>query len=178
MRSLFDTFVKGFAEQLAGYGFERDKRTRVFRRFSRDGDVFIVELQSSSGSTRTAKAFYIGELLRARLLDSGSDRTTDAEQTVQGRVAEEHIVPLLKQLSGYICYTYDDLDEVALTGALDDTNDESADAWFRYPLMGIPPLTLHLARSPGTALVSVRVRVEGTMKQILATRIATLLNPL
>lgn len=63
MRSLFDTFVKGFAEQLAGYGFEREKGARVFRRFSRDRDVFIVELQSSTHSTRTEKVFYINVAL-------------------------------------------------------------------------------------------------------------------
>jgi hypothetical protein len=60
---LFDTFVKGFAEQLAGYGFERDEGARVFRRFSRDRDVFIVELQSSQHSTRTEKVFYINVAL-------------------------------------------------------------------------------------------------------------------
>lgn len=319
-RSLFDTFIKGFAEHLAGYGFERDTSARVFRRFSPDGDVFIVELQSSRSSTRTEKVFYInvalvlapkwewdrrrlglgvselprsvhgswfhrirsatlagsdewrikdpatlvkvsedvrrrvdetlpdllqmldrdtlfvdaaerfrggawrvrawllsdkgpseelerllsagepgaarmireyaansydpqtGELRRARLRsrhesDARSDHTrraTDAEQVVQGRVTNDNVVQLLKRISGYICYAYDDLDEVALTGALDDTNNESADAWFRYPLMGMPPLMVHLAQSPGATVVS--VRVEGIMKQILATRIETLLD--
>lgn len=87
---------------------------------------------------------------------------------------EDNVVQLLKRISGYIGYAYDDLDEEALTGALDDTNDESADAWFRYPLMGTPPLMVHLAQSPGGAVVS--VRIEETMKQILATRIETLLH--
>jgi hypothetical protein len=299
-RSLFDTFAKGLAEHLSGYGFDHDKGARAFRRYSADGDILLVELQSSKGSTRTAKAFYINVALvlapkwemdrrrlglpaselprsahgswfrrigsatlpgddewtladraslvtvsaevrrridetlpdllhnldrdtlfvdaaerfqggawrvRAWLLaangpseelerllstrDPGTARTireyselrgdhtrraTDAEQAVQGRVAEEDVVQLLKRLSGYICYAYDDHDEGALTGALDHTNDESADAWFRYPLMGIPPLTVHLARSPGSTVVS--VRVQGTMKQILAARTAALLNPL
>ncbi|MEU5950502.1 DUF4304 domain-containing protein [Micromonospora sp. NPDC047465] len=317
---MFDTFVKGFADQLAGYGFEREKGARVFRRFSRDGDVFIVELQSSAHSTSTEKVFYINvalvlaphwesrrrrlglpvselprsshgiwshrigftilsggdqwaikdratlvkvsedvrrrvdetlpELLqmldrdtlfvdaadlfggrawrvRAWLLagkgpaeelehllhagepgaagfireysanpydpqssellgtrpqlrhesDSGSDptrRATDVEPAVQGQAAEDNVVQLLKRISGYIGYVYDDLDEAALTGALGDTNDESVDAWFRYPLMGMPPLMVHLAKSPGSTVVS--VRVEGTMKRILATRIKTLLE--
>jgi hypothetical protein len=42
-------------------------------------------------------------------------------------VAEEHVVQLLRQISAYIGYAYDDLDEAALTGALDDTNDETVD---------------------------------------------------
>ena len=91
----------------------------------------------------------------------------DAEPAVQGRVAEDNVVQMLKRISGYIGYAYDDLDEAALTGALDDTNDESADAWFRYPLMGMPPLLVHLAQSPGSAVVS--VHIEGTMGQVLAT---------
>ncbi|MFC6018144.1 DUF4304 domain-containing protein [Plantactinospora solaniradicis] len=320
VRSLFGTFVEGLAEQLAGYGFERARGARVFRRFSRDGDVFVVELQSSAYSTRTEKAFYInvalvlaphwqsrrrrlglpgselprslhgiwshrigfttlsggdqwritdratlakvsehvrrrvdealpellqmldrdtlfvdaaelfrggawrvrawllaekgpseelerllsagepaavrmirdyvansyepapGELLRARPRshhESGSrgvhsQGAPDAERAVQGRVAEDNIVQLLRRISGYVGYAYDDLDEAALTGALDDTSDESADAWFRYPLMGMPPLTVQLARSPGGTAVS--VRVEGAMAQILATRMETLLD--
>jgi Domain of unknown function (DUF4304) len=318
IRLLFDTFVKGFAEQLVGYGFERDKGARVFRRFSQDRDVFIVELQSSTDSTRAEKVFYINvalvlaprweshrrrlrlpaselprsvhgiwfrrigfttlsgsdrwriqdqaalakvaedvrrrvdeavpellqmldrdklfvdaedlfggrawqvrawllaekgpsaelerllsagepgavrtireylaspyggetsELLRARpQLPDGSrsdltKRATDAEPVVLGWVSEDNVVQLLKRISRYIGYPYDDLDEAALIGALDDTNDESADAWFRYPLMGMPPLLVHLAQSPGSAVVS--VRIEGAMEQILATRIGTLLD--
>ena len=46
---------------------------------------------------------------------------------VEGRVTEEHVVQLLRQISAYIGYAYDDLDEAALTGALDDTNDETVD---------------------------------------------------
>ena len=321
-RSLFNAFVKGFAEQLAGYGFERDKGMRIFRRSSRDGDVLIVELQSSTHSTREEKVFYINvalvlaphweserhrlglptsalpksydgiwrrrigfttlsggdqwkfkdqstlarvaevarrrvdetmpELLRmldrdalfvdatdlfkvrawtvrAWLLaekgtseelehllsavhpgavrrirqylanqdphtsqtggplpartpsrhpsDSPSDHprcAPNAEQAVSGWITEDNVVQLMKRISGYIAYAYDDLDEVALTGALDDTNDESADAWFRYPLIGMPPLTVYLARSLGSAVVS--VRVEGNMGLILNTRIETLLD--
>ncbi|MER7415796.1 hypothetical protein ABT346_03250 [Micromonospora peucetia] len=317
---MFDTFVEGFAEQLAGYGFERDQGGRVFRRFSPDRDVLIVELQLSTHSTRTEKVFYINvalvlasqwesdrrrlglpgfelprsfhgiwshriglstlsggdqweikdratlvkvsngvrlrvdetlpELMRMldrdalfvdaaelfrgrawrvrawllaekgpseeleRLLsagepgavrmireysanfydpqasellvarpqarhesESGGDNArsaADAQPAVQGRVAEDDVVQMLKRISGYIGYAYDHLDEAALTGALDDTNDESADAWFRYPLMGMPPLLVHLARSPGGAVVS--VHIEGTMGRILTTRIATLLD--
>ena len=67
------------------------------------------------------------------------------------------MVSLLEQISGHIGYSYDDLDEAALTGALDGTDDESADMWFQYPLEGSPALMVHLAQSPGSAVVSVRV---------------------
>lgn len=93
---------------------------------------------------------------------------------VEGWVAEEHVVRLLQQISAYIGYAYDELDEVALTGALDDTNDERSDGWFEYPLSGTPTLVIRLARSPGSAVVS--VRVEGAMNLVLATRIETLLD--
>ena len=74
----------------------------------------------------------------------------------------------------YIGYAYDDLDEAALTGALEGTDDEAADGWFDYPLTGTPPLLVLLAQPPGSAVVS--VRVEGTMDLVLATRIETLLD--
>ena len=93
---------------------------------------------------------------------------------VEGWVGEDHVVQLLRQISAYVGYSYDDLDEAALTGALDDTNDETVDGWFEYPLAGTPTLVIRLARSPGSAVVS--VRAEGTMDLVLATRIDTLLD--
>ncbi|MFI7493008.1 hypothetical protein ACIBXA_32020 [Micromonospora echinaurantiaca] len=93
---------------------------------------------------------------------------------VDGWVTEEHVVQLLQRISAYIGYAYDDLDEAALTGALDDTNDEAVDGWFEYPLAGTPTLVVRLAQSPGSAVVS--VRVEGTMDLVLATRVETLLD--
>ncbi|GIH21594.1 hypothetical protein [Rugosimonospora africana] len=93
---------------------------------------------------------------------------------VDGWVNEQHVVQLLRQISVYIGYAYDDLDEAALTGALDDTNDEAVDGWFDYPLVGTPTLVIRLAQSPGSAVVS--VRVEGTMDLVLATRIETVMD--
>ncbi|MFI7547452.1 hypothetical protein [Actinoplanes sp. NPDC049599] len=113
-----------------------------------------------------------------QLLSTGArprDRgVLDGVAQVGGWVSEEHVVRLLRQISTYIGYAYDDLDEAALTGALEDTNDEAADGWFDYPLSGTPPLMILLAQSPGSAVVS--VRVEGAMDLVLATRIETLLD--
>lgn len=54
--------------------------------------------------------------------------------------------------------------------------DESADAWFEYPLEGRPALMVHLAQSPGSAVVS--VRVDGNIDPVLAARIETLMDML
>ncbi|TNH27803.1 hypothetical protein FHG89_16990 [Micromonospora orduensis] len=93
---------------------------------------------------------------------------------VEGWVTEDHVVRLFRQISAYVGYAYDDLDEAALVGALDDTSDEVVDGWFEYPLAGTPTLVVRLALSPGSAVVN--VRVEGTMDLVLATRIETALD--
>lgn len=95
---------------------------------------------------------------------------------VGGWVFEDHVERLFRQVSAYIDYRYDELDEAALVGALDDTDDESADAWFEYPLEGSPPLIVRLAQSRGSAVVS--VRVEGVMDPVLAARVETVLDML
>ncbi|MFV2104549.1 hypothetical protein [Micromonospora sp. LOL_024] len=113
-------------------------------------------------------------MLTTRSLSPDGTVRGEVAAQVEGWVAEEHVVQLLRQISSYIGYAYDDLDEAALTGALDDTNDEAADGWFEYPLAGTPPLVIRLAQPPGGAVVS--VRVEGIMDLVLATRIETLLD--
>ncbi|MFF0471286.1 DUF4304 domain-containing protein [Micromonospora zamorensis] len=55
---MFNDFVKGLAEQLAGYGFEQGKG-RVFRRYSPAADALVIELQMSDHSSPTEKIFYI-----------------------------------------------------------------------------------------------------------------------
>ncbi|MFC5002970.1 hypothetical protein ACFPIJ_34710 [Dactylosporangium cerinum] len=122
------------------------------------------------------------ELLRAGPRPSGppthrvEGNTTDAASSVGGWVQEDNVVRAMELISKHIGYPYDHLDEAALTGALDGTNDESADGWFQYPLQGVPPLMVHLARSPGDLVVI--VRVEGDMDAVLAARIDTLLDML
>ena len=63
VQSLYNRFAKDIAEQLAGYGFERDRGGRIFRRSSPHGDVLVVELQSSDHSTKQEKRFYINVAL-------------------------------------------------------------------------------------------------------------------
>ncbi|WP_039905759.1 hypothetical protein [Micromonospora lupini] len=84
------------------------------------------------------------DLQSEQLVPPGSlpqDRAVrDDVAQVEGWVAEEHFVRLLRQISAYVGYAYDDLDEVALIGALDGTSDDAVDGWFEYPLTGTPTL--------------------------------------
>ncbi|MGI5146810.1 hypothetical protein ACQEVC_10560 [Plantactinospora sp. CA-294935] len=115
---------------------------------------------------------------QARSISEAGPRNdrADAVVWVDGWVAQDNVVRLLEEISGYIGYPYDDLDEAALTGALDNTNDESADGWFEYPLEGMPALVVRLAQSQGSAVIS--VRVGGGMDLVLAARVETLLEVL
>ncbi|MEV4510868.1 hypothetical protein AB0K00_18080 [Dactylosporangium sp. NPDC049525] len=91
-----------------------------------------------------------------------------------GRVLEGNVVRFLELVSTYIGYRYDDLDEVAVTGAIECTDNESTESWFSYPLQGAPPLSTYLARAVGGSVVS--IRVEGNIDPILAARIETLFD--
>ena len=111
----------------------------------------------------------------ARRATAGSPRPSAPTQ-VSGWIEEDSVVSLLRHVAGYIDYAYDDLDEQALVGALDPAGSEDGDAWFDYPLHGSPVLTVWLARSPGTAIVM--VRIEGLMDDVLAARVETLIDVL
>jgi hypothetical protein len=93
---------------------------------------------------------------------------------VRGWVFEDNVVQFLQMVSHYIRYAYDDLDEVAVAGALDRTDDELIDGWVSYPLPGTPPLTVSLARAVGGSEVS--VRVEGDIDLVLRARFETLFD--
>ena len=87
-------------------------------------------------------------------------------------VFEGNVVQFLEHVSRYVGYPYDNLDEVALIGALEDTDDETQDRWFSYPLAGTPPLIVHLAQAVGGSVIS--IRVEGDLDPVLTARIETL----
>jgi hypothetical protein len=88
---------------------------------------------------------------------------------VAGRVGEDRLVPFLRQVGRWIGYSYDDLDEAALTGAFDEPG-----ASFEYPLAGTPPLTVRLTRTQAHDIIE--VRVEGALDLVLASRIEELLD--
>ncbi|WP_238015674.1 hypothetical protein KZZ52_19430 [Dactylosporangium sp. AC04546] len=94
--------------------------------------------------------------------------------TIEGWVFEDNVVRFLEHVSHYTGYAYDDLDEVALTGALEDTDDEAPGGWFTYPLSGKPPLEVSLARADGGSVVS--IRVAGDLDPVLTARVETLFD--
>jgi len=98
------------------------------------------------------------------------------EREVAGWIEEDNLVLALERLSGFVGYRFDDLDETALVGALENTDDETDDRWFEYPLQGSPALTVRIARAVGSGDVIVVVR--GAIGDILAARIETLLDVL
>ncbi|MEV4538532.1 hypothetical protein AB0J82_32610 [Asanoa sp. NPDC049518] len=99
----------------------------------------------------------------------------DGAAVLKGWVNEDNVARLFRTISSYIGYRYDDLDEDALVGALDDTDEETG-RWFEYPLAGTPPLTVFLAWPPGRSVVT--VRVEGTMDLVLSSRVEVALDML
>ena len=48
-------------------------------------------------------------------------------RSIDGWVFEDNVARFLEHASWYVGYCYGELDEVALTGALDPSDDESAD---------------------------------------------------
>ncbi|MFD7156484.1 hypothetical protein ACFV9C_17925 [Kribbella sp. NPDC059898] len=108
-----------------------------------------------------------GRLARARTREP-----LDEAAHVEGRVSEDHVVQVLRRISSLIAYAYDELDESALTGALDGTRGDGD--WFEYPLAGTPTLTIQLAQRAGGGPVT--LRVDGEMDLVLATRIKELLE--
>lgn len=99
---------------------------------------------------------------------------TAGVRLIEGWVFEDNVVRFLEHVSRYIGYDYGELDEVALTGALEITDDEVTEGWFRYPLDGVPSLTVSLARAVGGSEVS--VRMQGEIDLVLAARLETLLD--
>ena len=89
-----------------------------------------------------------------------------------GLILEDNVLRLFNWVSGFIGYAYDYLDEQALIGALDETDDE-ADSWFEYPLLGSPAVVVRVARSSGSAVVM--TQVQGELDDILSARIDTLI---
>jgi hypothetical protein len=65
---------------------------------------------------------------------------------IAGWVFEYNVVRFLERVSRYVGYECDDLDRYALTGALENADDELADRWFSYPLRGRPPIVVSPVR--------------------------------
>jgi hypothetical protein len=85
---------------------------------------------------------------------------------VAGYIWETNLDDFVQLVAAYVDYRWDGLDDDALVGALDVTDAEKPDAWFDYPIVGSPPVTLALARDWGSAKLG--VRITGAFDIVLA----------
>ncbi|GHJ44024.1 hypothetical protein Cs7R123_13660 [Catellatospora sp. TT07R-123] len=120
-----------------------------------------------------ARARLLARLDRKQPVRPARGGAGGTERLVADWIHEGGEARLLEHLSGFIGYGFDHLDEQALVGALDDTDEAADDRWFEYPLVGTPQLTVRMARLVGGTGVSVSVR--GRIDDVLAARIETLL---
>lgn len=93
---------------------------------------------------------------------------------VVGWIFETNLDKFVEWVATYVNYRWDDLDDGALVGTLDATDADNPEAWFEYPIVGSPPVTLSVARDWGSAKFS--VRITGAFDVVLAARLETLLD--
>jgi hypothetical protein len=93
---------------------------------------------------------------------------------VAGWIHEENLNELIGYLTAYVDNVWDDLDDDVLLGALEETDSDKPDRWFEYPTVDESPVTVALARDPGSSVVM--VRISGPFDEVLAARVATLLD--
>jgi hypothetical protein len=141
-------------------------------------EVFALDYQERLAAARLHIAPQIASWSKSRprqrfAVVERSQASVDSE--VAGWVFEEAVVEVLRHVAVYVGYRYRALDEQALVGALEQTNEDD-DRWWEYPISGTPALVVRLARSVGTPVVI--VRIAGPMDAVLATRIETVLEVL
>jgi hypothetical protein len=94
---------------------------------------------------------------------------------VVGWIWETNLDNFVQRVAAYVNYQWDGLDDDALVGALDATDMDKPDAWFEYPIVGSPPVTLALARDIDSPTL-LGVRITGAFDIMLAARLETLLD--
>jgi hypothetical protein len=93
---------------------------------------------------------------------------------VGGWIWETNLDSFVRRVAAYVDYRWDEFDDDAFVGALDATDADKLDAWFVYPIVGRPPVSLALARDIGSAKLS--VRITGAFDIVLSARLETLLD--
>ncbi|KAB2366198.1 hypothetical protein [Actinomadura montaniterrae] len=63
----------------------------------------------------------------------------------------------MEMISEVVGYDFDDSDWLAISMALPDTDDEQADGWYAYPLVGDRQVEVRLSRAVGGDEVSIEV---------------------
>ncbi|MER6810701.1 hypothetical protein ABT299_15590 [Spirillospora sp. NPDC000708] len=74
-----------------------------------------------------------------------------------GWVWASNVRPLLEMISEVVEYDFDDSDWLAISRALPSTDNDRADGWYAYPLVGVRPVEIRLAREVEADEVSVEV---------------------
>ena len=93
---------------------------------------------------------------------------------VSGWVWPSNVRQLFTWLSLYVGYAFDESDWQAIETALPDTDNEAENGWYNYPIAGVPPLRVSVARSGDAD--PVMVNVSGDMDAVLEARIDTLVS--
>jgi hypothetical protein len=166
---------------------DRVLNTERFEALVDEDPAVWLPLRQVSGALETTlpevfAADYIERLDRARLrvlARTGPHRATTrtsqrggTRTSVAGWLDDTNVVRFLTMVASYVGYPYDWWDEQALVGAWDQTDDR----WFEYPLVGVPALTVRLARARGSDVIA--AQVVGELDDILAARVETLLDVL
>ncbi|MFF8883134.1 hypothetical protein [Streptomyces flaveolus] len=98
-------------------------------------------------------------------------------EPIAGWIWGRNLRAFLELLSRYAGYTFDETDWAAVEAGVQDTDDETSEGWYSYPLVGtLAALEVALAHAVGGEEVS--VRVAGAETGDLQLRTDTLLSAL
>ncbi|MGV9288263.1 hypothetical protein [Streptomyces sp. NPDC003719] len=98
-------------------------------------------------------------------------------EPIAGWIWGRNLRTFLELLSRYAGYSFDETDWESVEAGVQDTDDETPDGWYSYPLVGtLATLEVALAHAVGGEEVS--VRVAGAEARDLQLRTDTLLSAL
>lgn len=98
-----------------------------------------------------------------------------ATLVADGWVWPSNVKALATSLSRWVGYPFDDADWTSIDFGLRQTNWDQ-EVWFAYPLMGVPPLELRLAKEDAADPVGVIIMATRDLPEPLFTRIETTLS--
>jgi hypothetical protein len=86
-------------------------------------------------------------------------------------IYEENLKPLLETVSGFVAYSFDESDWVAVsTGSL-NTSDEKNE-WYEYRLIGSQTVDVKIAADPGSCVVFVQLQGEPGIEEKIEVAIS------
>ena len=90
-------------------------------------------------------------------------------------VPSDNLKSVITAICWWINYPFDQSDWTAVYYGYRGTDNE-AGIWYRYPLMGTPPLEIDLAREPGADPVTIKVNATHPLPPHLQVQIETTLS--